>query len=153
MGWGTLRRRDSTSAKRRRARFAYLYFIGAYGLYSQFFLAFGVSFLSTDLGQKVLVQSQLGYLSIAFFVALVLCGIWQLIITVRKIPRLLFVANGYSDRVRHFWQRSQPTDPPWNKLVLANILGSTLLLVTKLLIGAISLALAWLLYQVRGFLI
>jgi hypothetical protein len=151
MGWGTLRRRDSTSVKRLRARLAYLYFDGAYGLYSQLFLAFGVSAISTDFGQKVLSSDPLSYFAVAFFVALVGAGIWQLVITGRRIPRLLFVANGYSGRVRHFWQRSHPTDPPWNKLVVANILGGwPLLIVTSLLITAISFTFAWLLYLVRG---
>jgi hypothetical protein len=153
MGWGTLRRRDSNSERRRRARHAYLYFDGAYGLYSQLFLALGVSFLTTGLGEKLLLDGQLNYVSATFFVALVLCGVWQFIITARRIPRLLFAANGYSGRVRHFWQRSQAGDPPWNKLFLANIVGGwPLLWLTSLVIGAISFALAWLLYQVRGFL-
>jgi len=153
MGWGSLHRRDSTSEKLRQARFTYLYLDGAYGLYSQFFLAFGMSFVSTDLGQKILGSYTQSFFSIAFLFALLACGTWQIIITGKKIPRLLFAANGYSGRVRRFWQRPQPTDPPWNKLVLAYLIGSgPLLLLTFLLIYTLSFSLAWLLYQVRGVL-
>ena len=154
MGWGTLRSKDSNSETRRRARSAYLYFDGAHGFYSQLFLAFGVSLLTTDIGQKLVNVESLNPFSIGFLVALVIAGIWQSLITARRLPRLMFTANGYSTRRPHFWQRALPNDPPWGKLVLANILGGWPLVMGVLLVlNLLSYSLASLLFWLRSLVV
>jgi hypothetical protein len=155
MGWGTLRRRDSTFETRRRARFVYLYCDGAYGLYVQLFLALAASFSSTEFGQRTIAGNRWGCLSIAlFYSALILASLWQTLQTTRKIPRLVFVANGYSDRLLDFWQRPQPTDPPWTKFSLAFAVGAGPIAVgIPWLIQWLSFGLAWLLNEVRALLL
>jgi len=151
MGWGSLRSKDSNAESRRRARAAYLYFDGAYGFFSRLFLAFGISLMATDLGQKMLENP----FSRVLVTALIMAAGWQVLITARKVPRLLFTANGYSTRIRYFSsQRIQPNDPPWNKLWLASLLGGwPLWICLWFLLAAISYSLAWLLFWLRGLLI
>jgi hypothetical protein len=157
MGWGTLRSKDSNAQTRRRARHAYLYFDGTYGFFPQLFLAFGTGLLSTELGHKLILTTEVfetKMFGTSFIVALFIVLIWQSVVSIRDIPRLLFVANGYSKRVRYFWQRSQPNDPPWGKLFLANFLGgSPLAFCVGLLIGGVSVSLAWLLFWLRSLVI
>ena len=40
-------------------------------------------------------------------------AVWVGYISAKKIPKLLFALNGYSTRVKHFWNRSRADDPPW----------------------------------------
>lgn len=153
ISWGTLRSKDSNPQSRHRARSAYLYFDGAYGFVSQLFLAFGVSLLFTKLGQKVLNIDELNPFGLAFLVAVVLAVVWQFVISLNKIPQLMFVANGYS-RARHFWQRAQPNGPPRRKFFLAHILGGWPLVVAiNLLLAAISYLLATLLFWLRSLIL
>lgn len=152
MGWGSLHQKDSTPLKRQRARHAYLYFDATHGLYSQLYLVFVLSFASTTLGQRLLSAFP-APLELGIYLTVIAAVIWQTMIVLRKIPRLLFAANGYSTNIRHFWQRSLPLDPPRNKLVAAMLVGGwPLLLITILFIYAISFTLALALHVVRGII-
>jgi hypothetical protein len=118
MGWGSLKAKDSTPQRRKRARAAYLYLDAAYGFWSQLFLALFVTVASSNLSLRKLGDAP-------WLVALFVClSFWQLYITGGKIPKFLFQANGYSNRAGHFWQRRRPDDPPWNRLLLANLISS-----------------------------
>ena len=133
VAWGSLKRRDSTSETRARARRAYLYSDGAFGFFSQLVIATGIGILAgtrsvggepadkrafgdlaglladqgagnIDLGQLVTVAMVAGAVLVQTYVSF------------SKIPKFLFTINSYSTRRRHFWQRSRPDDPPWAKI-------------------------------------
>lgn len=124
MGWGSLKQRDSTPQTRARARAAYLYLDGAHGFWPQLILAFLVAAFSSQLPVRFAeTVSSPGVLWPMLILLLVLV-IWQFSITAGKIPKLLFFANGYSSRARRFWQVRKPDDPPWGKLVGANLLAA-----------------------------
>jgi hypothetical protein len=149
--WGSLKKADFSAEKRNVAKRAYLYFDGAYGLYSQFFIAFSVGFLSTSTGQSLAENEEYLIPFIGFIVLLAAAFIWQIRVSMKKIPKLVFEANGYSDRAKHFWQKSRPDDPPWSKLTLAHIImGYPLLIVIELMFFAVTFALAYIAYFASG---
>lgn len=47
--------------------------------------------------------------------------LWQFVTTASTIPKLLFKANSYSTRARRFWQPRLADDPPWGRLITANL--------------------------------
>lgn len=130
MGWGSLKGAQSTSATRARARAAYLYLDGAHGFWPQLTLALLLAAKSVQLPARLE-----GYFAAPFVLwplqaIFLVLFVWQIYITAGKIPRLLFAANGYSARARRFWQPGKSDDPPWGKLVAANLLASGPLLFT-----------------------
>lgn len=152
--WGSLKKRDATPEKRKIARRAYLYFDGAFGLYTQFFLAFSIGVLSTSSSQKLFEDDSLIFLAVVLAVLMFAAGIWQVRVSMVKIPRLVFAVNGYSDRSKHFWQKSLPDDPPWTKLSLAHIImGYPLLLAVSIVFFALTYGLAYIAYIVSGLFI
>jgi hypothetical protein len=147
IGWGTLYSQDSTPHKRRRARFAYLYFDGSYGIYSNLVLALVVSFLFTSFGQWVVMTFLKSlFLFFGFQAVMYTLVFWQLYITGYKIPRSIFLINGYSGRMGRY---GGPNAPPGGKLSFA-ILGGGLVLRygVAFLITVANLGLAWVLYQI-----
>lgn len=139
-GWGSLKEKDSARESRARARRAYLYLNSTYGLPYQraLALAFPVFWgISSWVG--VLEQAGL-LLLLIFLVPLVYGGGNQYRLTFMEIPDHLFQINGYSTRVRHFWQKKRPDDPPWAKYNLAVLIGG---LVCFYLILRILIALSW----------
>lgn len=142
--WGSLRYRDSNSKSRARARRAYLYFDGAYGLFSQLFLALTLS-IAMALGSthtSRLADAAPVVVGLAVILAIV-AFIYQYYINLRKIPKALFALNGYASRYPHFWNRRKPDDPPMNRWALSIIVGGTpLVLLTQLALGFVSLILA-----------
>jgi hypothetical protein len=118
VGWGSLKGKDSSRQKRERARAAYLYLDAAYGFWSQLSLAVFWAIASSHLTEKKLGEPTW---LVGLFVGV---SIWQLYVSGSKVPKLLFRANGYSNRVTRCWRRRLPNDPPWNKLLLANVIQS-----------------------------
>jgi hypothetical protein len=88
VGMATLRRSDSTKASRRLASRAFLYLDGAYGLYPQ--LA-ACTFFSLYVSVPEFLQGN----SFSYIIS-----IWQLIVTMKTIPALLFRAVGYENAER-----------------------------------------------------
>lgn len=149
--WGSLKGKDSSKEKRRLTRRAYLYFDGAYGLYSQLILAFGVGVFSSGLSETLFEDHTSPYLGWGFLLLLLVAFYWQIIISMKKLPKLIFLANGYTDRAKHFWQKSEENDPPWNRLVFAHIIsGYPLSIVVGLLFFSISFLISYFLYFVGG---
>ena len=145
--WGSLKKSDSTPDKRNTARRAYLYFDGAYGLYSQLLMAFGIGLFSTAAGQSLVENEELLMPFLALIFLLAGSTIWQIYISTKKIPKLVFAVNGYSGKAKHFWQKSNPDDPPWSKLTLAHIImGYPLLLVISFVFLAVTFLLAYVAY-------
>lgn len=112
MGWGTLRRHRSNRASRARARTAYLYFDGAYGLWPQMLIAAVAGLLTVlfPIMLLVLFKYPIWFTLLGgLFLFAVAC---QFHLTVRKIPRLMFQVNGH------------PSDPPWGKLLSAMLVSA-----------------------------
>jgi hypothetical protein len=153
MGWGSLKRSDSTPQRRARARAAYLYLDGAYGFWSQLCLAVFLTVVFSHLWQSTVAPSAtlIGpWWALLLFYVL---AAWQLYIVGSKIPKLLFGTNGYSTRARRFWQRRLSDDPPWNKLVLANLISIVPLFVgLQLTVFAVAYAFAYLISGIRHLL-
>lgn len=125
-GTGSVRLEDRAKPLNRRAMRAYLYFDGAHGLYSQSTIAFCwmLSFWAGTNAQTGLVpQTSVMAVSIVAGIGILAAGIYQLRLSFYVIPRRLFVANCYSTRIRRFWQKKQPDDPPWNRYQLYYIGG------------------------------
>lgn len=151
MGWASLKRADSTPISRRRSRHAYLYFDGTYGFYSQLLLAFGISFLFSEMGQTLLGSGSL--FAILIGVGTVAAFLVQANVSLRKIPYRLFAVNGYSSRPSHFWRRKLTGDPPSNKIVFAQIVGGwPLILAVNITLTAIAMALAALIFWLQSLI-
>lgn len=123
---GSLHGSDSTKAKRRRAKYAYLYFDGSRGLLPQFTLGLVIT-LSTWLAQRDAWTVQL-----ALFVGILSVYSWIHLIYIQCAlePKFLFKLNGYSEKAVHFWtpRKSQPTNAaPWTKYSLAVLFGAPIL--------------------------
>lgn len=153
IAWGSLQSKDSNPQARGHARSAYVYFNCTYGFTPQLIISLGFGFFSTKLSQKLLASTTINPLITAFILLLVIVFFRQLWITERKIPRLLFTQHGYTTRVRHFWQRSLPNDPPWNRLFYATSLWLMSMFVLILLWDGICIALAWFLVSLRTLLV
>ena len=139
-GWGSLKAKDSTRDSRARARRAYLYLNSTYGLPYQRALAlafpvfWGINSWVTDLEQAGLL------LLLIFFFPLAYGGASQFRLTFIETPEHLFQINGYSKRMRHFWQKKRPDDPPRAKYNLVVLLGG---LLCFYIILRILIALSW----------
>lgn len=123
LAWGSLKGSDSTPEKRARARKAYLYFDGAYGLCFQILLSLVFSLMAWGSNHTKFVEKLPPFVFFVLGILFMVGLIGQFIETNKTIPRKLFKMNGYSFRVRHFWQRKRPDDPPWSKYSFALILG------------------------------
>jgi hypothetical protein len=126
IAWGTLRRADKTLEKRKTARRAYLYFDGAYGLYPQLFLAFSIGFFFTRIGQQAFSSVDF---AIPLLMLMAASFIRQFFLSIKTIPELLFVVNGYSTRFRVAGEKRKADDPPWGKYFLATILAGSPLII------------------------
>ncbi|SRR5260221_13968146 len=151
VGWGSLWPEDSDPVKRSRARRAYLYFDGAYGLYSQLLLSAIISILiqyaGADSGAKI--QEHFPLIRMTLIAVFVLCVLVLSYVSVWKIPRKLLRLNGYSVRNRKMWQKPREDDPPWGRLTLAFFLGTPLLFVVAITLNLIARALAHALLWIR----
>jgi len=115
LAWCSLKNSDSTPRKRARARSAYLYFDGAYGLYFQLLLSL-VSSLTLWGSNHTAILGEIPPLIYIVLVILFVIGlIGQCIETYIRIPRKLFKVNDYSSRLR------------WGKYLSTLLLGSWLL--------------------------
>jgi hypothetical protein len=116
MGWGSLKKEHSSPSERARARAAYLYLDGAYGFWPELLLASLIAF--SRLNMLLMMISYSAYSAV--FLSYIVVSIWQIYITLGKLPKLLFTANRYS--VGHFWQPRKQDDPPWGRLVSVTLL-------------------------------
>jgi hypothetical protein len=92
----SLRKADSTTEKINKAKKAYLYFDGAYGLYFQGFLSLSFSLNTWMSSHQPIANSSVGRWLSYFAIVLFTIGFFgQLKITWWSIPRRLFKANGY----------------------------------------------------------
>lgn len=131
-GSGSVRIEDRCNEKKRRATRAYLYFDGSIGFVTQ--LIFCCCFILTT---WLSMNESLAEAGIVTSVAILIAGLRQFYFSVRVIPKKLFQINGYTDRVRRFWQKKEADDPPWNRYSIYMIGGG---IVTGFFVGiAISL--------------
>lgn len=132
VGWSSLKRSDSNSESRARARRAYLYLDGSYGLIFQLILSLEISLITWGFNHEKFINRLPGNIYIIFVVFYVISILGQIIQTYHIIPQKLFKINGYSSRVRHFWQKKKNNDPPWSKFSTMTLLGAfpVLLVVT-----------------------
>jgi hypothetical protein len=137
VAWGSVRRDRSTKDSRDRARRAYLYFDTAYGVWPHGTLAitlFGVPNIFLSAGWQTSLRWWVELVVRIIFLA---GTIWQMNVSYRIVPLLLFKANGYSRRVRRTGQEALPDDPPWHQYVFAYFVAS--LPLTLGVIGALLL--------------
>jgi hypothetical protein len=135
--WGSLKSEDSTGEKRARARHAYLYLNGAYMLVPECCLPVAVSLLQWGLSGEHNLPIGVGIAAgVLLVVSLISCGV-----VANKAAKRLFQINGYSGRVRHFWQNDRPGDPPGEKFRLAVFLGGS---PTVFVVGLGLYSLSWL---------
>lgn len=114
--WSSLKRTDRTPEKVYRAREAYYYLDGAYGLIPEALAALGYTIFTFFQAERVTEDSPLFWplMSLAMICAII-SGLWVRRVTNIKIPSELFKFNGYSPRVRHFWMFSRAINwGPWN---------------------------------------
>lgn len=140
----SLKKSDTTTEKRERARVAYLYLDGACGLLPQLLLAFGANVGLTCLINGVPTPEPI---AIVLLLMVVVGSWWGLFISGRTVPRKLFAINGYSDKIPHFWRRAEADSGPWSKYTVALLLGAPtmgwgLLLLMVVLSWIISIAAA-----------
>lgn len=154
IGWSSLNRKDSNKETRAKARQAYLYLDGAHGLFSQCALAVAFSLLAWVLVRPEIQERLPLAFTVAWGVLLAYGWLTQMYLTFSKIPKLMFQANGYSGRVRRFWQKRLSDDPPWNKYQLAVIIGGwPCILVVFVVLTALSRLTAWCLTAVKMLVI
>ncbi len=124
MGWGSVWKAQSTATNRARSRAAYLYLDGAHGFWPQVLLAFIFAFAASPLGVRLTASAPSPALLLPGYAIVGVLLLWQFHITGGRIPKLLFKVHNYSARARRFWQPRKPDDPPWSKLVTANLLAA-----------------------------
>jgi hypothetical protein len=112
MGWGSLKKEHSTPSSRARSRVAYLYLDGAYGFWSQLFLAFFIAAVSSELPARFAASFSTSVIIWPLRLLFLMLIAWQIYMTAAKTPRLLFVANNYSTRARRFGSRGNSTIHP-----------------------------------------
>jgi len=130
-GFCTLKTEHATKERKRIARRAFLYFDGAYGLWTQVTIAACLGVLSTKIGLESLKISNLFALVVVF--ALVSALVWQFWLLFDRIPKAIFKVNGYS--IRGLFKAKTADEPPWGKLV-AGQLFSLYVLSAVLMIGS-----------------
>ena len=149
--WSSLHKRDSNKVTRKRAKFAFLYFDGSYGLIPEGLFVFAISLWIFQVEHNVHGPVATGMIITAIIVFLITV-VWNRHIVFNKIPSRLFEINGYSPkRPGSFqWFRRKPRDPnpgPWNKYDFALYIpgGCALLIfwfVIGILCGLLGLAIA-----------
>lgn len=100
-GWSSLHSVDSSRHKMRRARHAYLYLDGSYGLIPQFLMVL----IFTVPGE--LQARSLGNIDTVLTIATYLrypISIWLIIVTWFVVPSKLFAINGYSSKIPFFFR-------------------------------------------------
>jgi len=135
--WACLKHKDSTRPARRRARFAYLYYDGAYGLAPQAILAL-IAPVFLFLSSRYRERPEAIWLLVPFLIV----GLpWITWIELRKVPSLLFDLNGYNPIPPQFLRYSKSRDPrrgPWKKYKYAmNFLAPLLCIALYLVLGVL----------------
>jgi hypothetical protein len=118
---GSLHGKDAVIERRKRAKYAYLYFDGALGLVPQFVITLVIA-LTTWISVRDMWTPSLAWV----IGGVAICGwIYTLYLKFNKEPCLLFAANGYSTVPVHFWTRRSrmPANvAPWSRYTLIVIL-------------------------------
>lgn len=150
--WGSLRFRDSNPNSRSRARRAYLYLDATYGLFSQLFLALALSIVSVlDDATSSRFLSAAPAVAIAGIISILVAFVYQYYINMRKIPKTLFVLNGYLPRYVNFWNKKLPNDPPMSRWTLSIYLGGwPLIFLASLTLSTLSLLTAHMISWLQG---
>ena len=120
--WGSLFRRDSTPDRRRRAKYAYLYYDGAYGIVPQFCFGLAITLIFW------LEEREWWPAPVALGVGALTVYAWGHLVYLTCVlePRKLFALHGYSPVPIHFWtpKRKRPPNPgPWTKYGLSVLMG------------------------------
>jgi len=147
--WASLEKGDRSGEKMARARRAYLYYDGAYGLWTQAIMSLVVTFYYSPLREKLGGLTML--FGILFFLAAVM---WQRAISGWKLPKALFAVNGYHYEYPKswFWFRSDTVSRAWRRYRLVGLffVGLALYLLIMLTIAGAYLA-AYGAAYVQGF--
>jgi len=93
--WASLKSTDSTAIKRCKAKHAFLYYDCTHGLAPQALMSLSVSMIVFFKQRSI---SEPAYWVVIVFVMLLAFG-WNYYIFWRKIPKMLFVTNGYSPQI------------------------------------------------------
>jgi hypothetical protein len=117
---GSLNPSDRSKERLARARRAYLYLNGAYGLWAQTIMVFG----GTALSSREFIEKIIGvpvFFLLALFILIAVA--WQNTITSWKIPRTLFRINGYDTNYPRawFWIRGDSNSRQWRRYKLWTI--------------------------------
>jgi hypothetical protein len=138
--WASFEKGDRSRENMARARRAYLYYDGAYGLWTQAIMALFVTIYYIPLREKpafIMLVSIFGFLALA-------AGMWQRTIDGWKIPKALFVINGYNYEYPKwwFWFRSDAVSRGWRRYRLVGLffVGLALYLLVMLIIAGAYLA-------------
>jgi len=109
--WVSLEKLDRSKERMARARRAYLYYDGAYGLWAQAVMSFILTFFYSPLRDKLGLAMLVGV--ILFLVAVT----WQRTISGWKIPKALFAINQYEPEYprRWFWFRADLISNRWRR--------------------------------------
>ena len=158
--WGCLKKVDSSAAKRRRCRDAFLYYDGTYGLWVQAVLSLAISLLLVPLNY-VLDDSNIPL--VVGVTLLILSSLWQFYLINTKVPKLLFQDNGYDSKIYHiwtrnFWKRAPANGAPWSKYTFAVVLSGTaawiaivlILALQTLAAYAVAVCVIWLKFKITG---
>lgn len=147
--WGSLFRIDSTPDRRRRAKYAYLYYDGAYGIVPQFCFGLGITLFAW------LEEREWWPLPIALAVGALIVYAWGHLIYITCVlePKKLFALHGYSPVPIHFWtpRRKRPPNPgPWTKYGLSVLIGGgCMVYVLAIIVGVAIVLLALLLATIQ----
>lgn len=147
-----LKKQDQNLENRRRAGRLYLYFDGALGLYSQMFASLAYVLWTTADQIPLLeskAQSQLAGLLYLMSIAL---WIWQTLVTIRTVPRGIFVALGYTPDIGE--APNSEIEAPWTRYRLAALVGVPLVILASKFLSngfviAFSRAAVWILNRGR----
>jgi len=109
---GSLSRQDITPESLGRARRGYLYFDGAFGLWSQMVIA------STPVFALRAFNAELVWIGVPLALAYFTAAIYQIWLTGRVIPMRLFELNGYPKTYPKLFSRKDPNAKRWSRYTI-----------------------------------
>lgn len=132
--WGITKKANSTLEIREKTLNAYLYYNGAYGLLPQTLIVLCLSLFQWAELRPQWLESLPESLPFIVYFLLAVSSIALMRLIAIKIPKRLFEQLGYSTKIKGFWHKSLPDDPPWSKYILV------------VFIGGVPLVMSWLIF-------
>jgi hypothetical protein len=122
---------DQILETRRRAAKLYLYYDGALGLYSQMLAALAYALWTKIDGISIVTVESQQMLAGMLYTLFIAFWIWQLLVSIRSVPRRIFAALGYAPDIEEVTNGSRQA--PWLKY------RGAILVAVPLLVGGVGI--------------